>query len=86
MVAFSAPTNLKTSAELLDLPKNQLYRERFMKKLTKKITEKDRLFPNRVDLSKLKEVKFGKTSTLLLLRNGYYDADDFYEQGSAINF
>ncbi len=86
--AFSAPTNLKTSAQLLDLPKNKLYRERFMKKLVKKITYKDQLFPNRVDLSKLKEVKVWKDFDDFFSApvNGYLDADDFYEQGSAINF
>lgn len=88
VAAFSAPTNLKTSAQLLDLPRNKLYRERFMKKLLKKITEKDRLFPNRVDLNKLKEVKIWKDFDDFFSApvNGYRDADDFYEQGSAVNF
>jgi uncharacterized protein len=88
VAAFSAPTNLKTSAQLLDLPKNKLYRERFMKKLVRKITHKDSLFPNRVDLNKLKEVKVWKDFDDFFSApvNGYRDADDFYEQGSAVNF
>ncbi|MFN8348300.1 MAG: alpha/beta fold hydrolase [Spirosomataceae bacterium] len=88
VAAFSAPTNLKTSAQLLDLPKNRLYRERFMKKLVKKITYKADLFPNRVDLSKLKEVKVWKDFDDFFSApvNGYRDADDFYQQGSAVNF
>lgn len=88
VAAFSAPTNLKTSAQLLDLPKNKLYRERFMKKLVRKITHKDTIYPNRVDLSKLKEVKVWKDFDDFFSApvNGYRDADDFYEQGSAINF
>lgn len=88
VVAFSAPTNLKTSAELLDLPQNRLYRTRFMKKLIKKISQKDKLFPNRIDLNKLKDVTVWKDFDDLFSApvNGYRDANDFYEQGSAINF
>lgn len=88
VAAFSAPTNLKTSAQLLDLPQNRLYRERFKNKLLKKITEKDRLYPNRIDLTKLKEVKVWKDFDDYFSApvNGYRDADDFYEQASAANF
>lgn len=88
VAAFSAPTNLKTSAELLDLPKNRLYRERFMKKLTKKITVKSELYPGRLDMTRLKNVKVWKDFDDFFSApvNGYRDADDFYEQASAVNF
>lgn len=85
---FSAPTNLKTSAELLDLPKNRFYRDRFMKKLTKKITAKSELYPGKLDMSRLKNVKVWKDFDDFFSApvNGYRDADDFYEQASAVNF
>ncbi|MCP1386163.1 YheT family hydrolase [Runella salmonicolor] len=86
--AFSAPTNLKTSAELLDLPKNRFYRDRFMKKLTKKIAAKSELYPGKLDMSRLKNVKVWKDFDDFFSApvNGYRDADDFYEQASAVNF
>jgi predicted alpha/beta-fold hydrolase len=86
--AFSAPTNLKTSAELLDLPKNRFYRDRFMKKLTKKISAKSELYPGKLDMSRLKNVKVWKDFDDFFSApvNGYRDADDFYEQASAVNF
>jgi len=86
--AFSAPTNLKTSAELLDLPKNRFYRDRFMKKLTKKITAKSDLYPGKLDMSRLKNVKVWKDFDDFFSApvNGYRDANDFYEQASAVNF
>ncbi len=86
--AFSAPTNLKTSAELLDLPKNRFYRDRFMRKLTKKISAKSELYPGKLDMSRLKNVKVWKDFDDFFSApvNGYRDADDFYEQASAVNF
>ncbi len=88
VAAFSAPTNLKTSAELLDLPKNRLYRERFMQKLAKKITAKSELYPGKLDMERLKNVKVWKDFDDFFSApvNGYRDADDFYEQASAVNF
>ena len=79
VAAFSAPTNLKTSAQLLDLPKNKLYRERFMKKLVRKITHKDSLFRNRGDMSNLKEGKVWKEFDDIISApvNGERNADDF---------
>ena len=87
-VAISAPTNLKTSAELLNNKENWLYRKRFMSKLTKKIKAKNALYPDRIDLQKLKEIKVWKDFDNYFSApvNGYHDADDFYEQASAVNF
>jgi len=88
VVAFSAPTNLKTSAALLDLPKNRLYKTRFMHKLWKKVEQKNTLYPNRLDLTKRKQIKIWKDFDDFFSApvNGYRDANDFYDQGSAINF
>lgn len=87
-VAVSSPTNLKTSAPLLDKPENWLYRKRFMAKLLKKIKAKDALYPNRVDVAQFKNVKIWKDFDEWFSApiNGYRDADDFYEQGSAVNY
>lgn len=87
-VAISAPTDLKSSAELLDWRSNWFYRQRFMGKLFKKIQIKAELYPNRLDLSLIKKVKVWKDFDNFFSAplNGYRDADDFYEQASAINF
>ena len=39
-VAISAPTDLGASAKLLDRPFNRFYRNRFMKKLVVKLSQK----------------------------------------------
>ncbi len=87
-VAISAPTDLKSSAELLDWRSNWFYRQRFMGKLFKKIQIKAEAYPNRLDLDLIKKVKVWKDFDNFFSAplNGYRDADDFYEQASAINF
>lgn len=88
VVAVSAPVDLKASASLLDLPGNRFYRNRFMKKLLLKITQKAALFPGRLDMNRLKQVRVWKDfdDWFSAPVNGYRDADDFYEQASALRF
>lgn len=88
VVAISAPVDLKASASLLDLPGNRFYRNRFMKKLLVKITQKATLFPGRLDMARLGQVRIWKDfdDWFSAPVNSYRDADDFYEQASAINF
>ena len=87
-IAISAPVNLKTSAGLLDNPSNRFYRNRFMKKLARKMILKAGQYPGRIDLSKLKQVRRWKDFDDYFSApvNGYRDADDFYRQASAIHF
>ncbi|WP_128548578.1 YheT family hydrolase [Larkinella soli] len=87
-VAVSSPTDLESSARLLDLPSNRFYRDRFMKKLVLKIQRKSDLFPGRLDMTRLREVRFWRDFDELFSApvNGYRDADDFYTQASAVNF
>ena len=88
VVAISAPVNLETSAGLLDNPSNRFYRNRFMKKLARKMILKAGQYPERIDLSKLKQVQRWKDFDDYFSApvNGYRDADDFYRQASAIHF
>ncbi|MFN4146255.1 MAG: YheT family hydrolase [Runella sp.] len=87
-VAFSAPTNLQTSAALLDLPQNRLYKQRFLQKLTLKIRAKNEQYPDILDLTKLQQIKVWKDFDNFFSApiNGYRDADDFYAQGSAVRY
>ncbi|MEZ0483282.1 YheT family hydrolase [Fibrella aquatica] len=88
VIAISAPVDLRASALLLDLPGNRFYRNRFMKKLLVKISRKATQYPSRLDMSRLKQVRVWKDfdDWFSAPVNGYRDADDFYEQASAINF
>ncbi len=87
-VAFSAPCDLRSGAEQIDLPENFMYRERFKRKLAHKIRIKNERFPGRMDPAKLKQIThwrdFDEWFSAPLC--GYRDADDFYQQASARNF
>ncbi|MBO0932228.1 YheT family hydrolase [Fibrella aquatilis] len=87
-IAISAPVNLETSAGLLDWPSNRFYRNRFMKKLARKMVLKAQQFPGRIDLGQLTQVRRWKDfdDHFSAPVNGYLDADDFYHQASAIHF
>ncbi|GAB4035363.1 YheT family hydrolase [Spirosoma gilvum] len=87
-IAISAPTDLGASAGLLDRTTNWLYRKRFMKKLIVKISEKASRFPDKLDMSKLEQIKQWRDFDEFFSApvNNYRDADDFYTQASAINF
>jgi uncharacterized protein len=88
VIAISAPVNLITSAPLLDLPRNRFYRNRFMGKLWRKILLKAQQHPGRLDLARRSQVRCWKDfdDAFSAPVNGYRDADDFYEQASAIRF
>lgn len=87
-VAISSPTDLGSSACLLDRPSNRFYRNRFMKKLIVKISQKADSFPGRLDMSKLRQVKKWRDFDEFFSApvNSYRDADDFYKQASAVHF
>ncbi|AKD57848.1 YheT family hydrolase [Spirosoma radiotolerans] len=87
-VAISAPTDLGASAVLLDRPSNRFYRNRFRRKLVLKISQKAALFPGRLDMTRLKDVKQWRDFDEFFSApvNNYRDANDFYTQASAVNF
>lgn len=87
-VAISSPTDLGASALLLDQPSNRFYRNRFLKKLIVKLMQKADRFPGRLDMTKLREVKLWRDFDDFFSApvNDYRDADDFYQQASAVNF
>ncbi|QMW02423.1 YheT family hydrolase [Spirosoma foliorum] len=87
-IAISAPTDLGASAVLLDCPTNRFYRNRFMKKLVAKVSQKADRFPGRLDMSQLRNVKKWRDFDEFFSApvNSYRDADDFYTQASAVNF
>lgn len=87
-IAISSPTDLGASAVLLDRPANRFYRNRFMKKLVIKLSQKAAHFPGRLDMTKLRQVRRWRDFDDYFSApvNSYRDADDFYQQASALNF
>jgi len=87
-IAFSSPCDLFSSVDLLNEPKSSFYRNRFLRMLKPKMKHKAQQFPDVIDFNnynKIKEWKdFDNFFTAPL--NGYKDAEDFYYNGSAINF
>lgn len=87
-VAFSAPCALESASMVLDRWDNAIYRQRFLKALEIKLREKDRHYPGRLDLDKLRHIRqwrdFDEWFSAPICN--YRDADEFYYQSSARNF
>lgn len=86
-IAISTPCDLGDCADKLDQWDNFLYRNKFKRKLTKKIMAKNQQYPGRLDPDKLKEVKRWRDFDDFFSApvNGYKNADDFYRKASAKN-
>lgn len=56
-IGISAPCDLAACSEVISRPGNYFYEKRFLVSLTEKIRAKAQLFPNKIDLDKLKIVK-----------------------------
>ncbi len=87
-IAISTPCNLGDCADKLDQKSNFLYKNKFKRKLTAKITRKAAQYPGKIDLSKMEEVTCWRDIDEFYSApiNGYQDADDFYAQASAGHF
>ena len=87
-VAISAPCDLTTSAELLDHPSSYFYKQKFFRKLAKKMELKAQQFPGVIDMAKLKDVKKWKDFDEYFSApiNGFASAQAFYDQASSIHF
>ena len=82
---FSVPCDLGSSARELDKPSRAFYRNRFLKKLRKKIEHKAVLFPDVVSVKPFDTIRtfrdFDNAYTSPL--HGFKDAQDFYTQASS---
>lgn len=85
---FSSPCDLAAGADVLDRWENKIYKKRFLQELSNKIRQKDAVFPGRLDMARLSEVRrwrdFDEWFSAPIC--GYRDAEDFYRQASAKNF
>jgi uncharacterized protein len=87
-VAFSAPCDLKSGAEVLDRWDNWLYKRQFINDLAKKVQIKNERYPGRIDPAKLKLVRtwcdFDEWFSAPMC--GYANADAFYRDSSSRYF
>ena len=87
-VSFSAPLDLVSSVVKLDQPETSFYKKRFLRMLEPKMKYKSEQYPDVIDFSNYQKIEkwedFDNFFTAPL--NGYKDAQDFYNQGSCINY
>ena len=86
LCAFSVPCDLAASSAQLAKPSNAIYMTRFMKSLSRKVIEKDLLYPDRLEMGGLKEMRtfaeFDDQYTAPL--NGFESAEDYWTKCSSL--
>jgi uncharacterized protein len=89
VIAFSAPLEMRTATAALEKWDNWVYRFHFQRNLLPKLKAKAQLFPEKLDydyvVKNIKSWDF-QLHTFFCVMNDYKDLDDFYQQGSALNF
>lgn len=84
-VVFSAPCDLKSSNDVLELPGNRIYMKRFLVSLREKMERLDQLFPGKMNLSNYSEIKsfrsFDERFTAPL--HGFSSAQEYWSQSSS---
>lgn len=87
-VAFSVPCDLACASRQLALRSNWLYMERFMRAMRAKIREKQRRFPDQLDLTGLQRIRtfeeFDDRFTAPI--HGFRDAADYWARNSCRPF
>ena len=87
-VAISVPCNLHSSLKQLLSLKNYLYARRFKKHLIQKLIAKQKLFPNKISNSDIKNVKNLKDFDDIYTSraHNFIDALDYYQKCSCLQF
>jgi len=84
-VTFSVPCNLWDSAQKLTENQNKFYKNRFLKKLIKKIKEKHKQFPDQINIEGIDDIKsfaiFDEKYTAPL--HGFKNAKHFYHASTS---
>jgi predicted alpha/beta-fold hydrolase len=83
-VGFSVPCDIKGSVDALSKPGNSIYNRRFLRKLGKKLQQKNALFPGQIDMTDYNRIRFFEEfdNRYTAPLHGYKDADDFYTRAS----
>lgn len=87
-IAFSTPCDIEASIRTLELPVNRFYKNRFYKKLRKKIELKAVQFPGLIDAGLLNQVKTWRDFDTFFSApiNGFDSPETFYRQASCVNY
>jgi len=87
-VVISAPLHLSSSSKKISEVQNFLYSHRFLTSLRKKIIQKEKEFPGKIPIDKLKSVTtladFDDYFTGPL--HGFSDAEEYYKESSSLFF
>jgi predicted alpha/beta-fold hydrolase len=87
-VAISVPCDLRTSADVLALPKNRIYMEHLLRPLRKRIREKASRFPELFDCSDLNKIKtfheFDRRFTAPM--HGFSSVDEYWDTSSSLRY
>lgn len=87
-VAFSSPTNLESSADILDRKANLIYKKRFLKNLKIKLETKSQQYPGMIPIDQYHTIQRWRDFDELFSApmNNYENAAAFYSDASAENF
>jgi predicted alpha/beta-fold hydrolase len=87
-VAFSVPCDLACSSRQLSSLSNRIYMERFLRPMRTKLRAKERLFPDRLDLTGIDRIRtfqeFDDRYTAPI--HGFRDAADYWTRNSCRQF
>lgn len=88
VTAVSVPVDLEAGSINISKRANYIYQKRFIQSLSKKVKDKHALFPNDIDLSKLKKTKtlFDFDDLFTAPIHGFRDAKDYYAQSNSLQF
>lgn len=85
-IAVSVPCHLASTAKHLAKFRSKIYMSRFMVSLSKKIKEKEKIFPGTYQIEKLSAIKtFLEFDTLFTAPiNGFQNAEEYWKKSSSI--
>ena len=85
-VAFSVPCDLAACSDELSKPDKMFYTRRFLKKLDKKIREKEKIMPDKISAKYLDSIRiFRQFDDIYSSQlHGFLDANDYYKRASSL--
>ena len=87
-VAFSAPVFIEACADCLDRAENWVYKQKFLRSITKKLRAKEAQHPGRLDFAMLKNIRRWRDFDLHFNAriSGHDDIDAYYDYLSSGNY
>ncbi len=87
-VAISVPCDLQSTSEQLAKKQNHLYMKNFLLSFEQKLKEKQRIFPEQIDLSDFKQIRnfkdFDERYTAPM--NGFNSAEEYWQKSSSLQY